>query len=196
MNLRKKLTDVDFSKHEVIIKKDELTTVHTLSLKDSCLYRVNFINVMDKLLVTGDLGNYVFCRSFIPSKEGYVSPYYWLEKLRILSEQDGEDWDSKGTREKLKEDMQEYIDYTYDGYYDFDLEENEEDETIEYYKRCIELTEEPECYYDAYAYGEYPCCWDGEDVVKVMKIKSRLQIIFDAFNEICNRLENESHDKT
>lgn len=187
--LREKLSREDFSKHILEIKQDSLTTVHSLKLENSSMYSVNFINVMDRLLVTGDFGNWVFCRKFIPSKDGYVSPYYWVEKLEILSTQQGYEFDVEGTRKQLEEEIEEYND---DHKYDKENEDDddEDDETIEYLKRCIELTEEPECYYDAYAYGEHPSDWDCESVVKVMKIKLRLNIIFDAFNEICRRLEN------
>ena len=191
---RKKYSDWDFSKYLLEIKKDELTTIHTLTLKDSGLGRVNFINVMDRLLVTGDFGNWVFCRSFIPSSEGYVSPNYWAEKGVIQSSQELEEFDKEATEKELKEYLEEYISENYNMEADEYLANyDDDDETIDYINGCIERIEDGEFDYKRYAYREKPSTWDCEDVIYCTKYKIWLLIVFDAFNEICRRIEtNES----
>lgn len=192
--LRKRYSENDFSKHILEIKEDSLTSVHTLKLKDTSCYQVNFINTMDRLLVTGDFGNWVFCRSFIPSAEGYVSPNYWAEKGFIQSSQELEEFDSEATEKELKEYLDEYIYENYNMETDEYLENyDDEDETIDYIKGCIERVEDGEFDYKRYAYREEPSTWDCEDVIYCTKYKIWLLIVFDAFNEICRRIEaNES----
>ena len=40
----------------------------------------------DKLIITGDYYNWIFCRPFTPDKDGSVSEMYWIEKLQIANE--------------------------------------------------------------------------------------------------------------
>ena len=46
-----------------------------------------FINAEGIMTVTGDWGNWVFCREFIPSPAGYASGSYWVEKAMNSSKQ-------------------------------------------------------------------------------------------------------------
>ena len=48
---------------------------------------MTFINSENIMSVTGDWGNWIFCRMFFPSSKNYVSDSYWREKLRIASKQ-------------------------------------------------------------------------------------------------------------
>ena len=74
-------------------------------------------------------------------------------------------------------------------------EEGYEDEELgemkDFYKECLdfcELYSDSEGYLHE-AYGVKPNFLDYENVVHIEKIKPRLEIIFDAFEEICNRME-------
>jgi hypothetical protein len=191
---RKKYTNWDFSKYLLEIKEDSLCTIHTLTLKDSGLGRVSFINVNSRLLVTGDFKNWVFCRCFIPSSEGYVSSNYWVEKATILSEQKCEEFDPKVTKEALKEKLGDYIDESYNMEMEEYLENyDDDDEVIDYLQGCIERVEDGEFDYTRFAYVEMPSRWDYEDVIFCERIKCKLLHVFDAFNEICKRLESEEN---
>ena len=97
----KKRTDIDFSKHEVIITKldnvVEPCVIHYLKLPDTRMNSIKFINCGGVLSVTGDYGNWIFCREFHPSEKEYVSGSYWEEKLRIASCQDPYEYDEDAT---------------------------------------------------------------------------------------------------
>ena len=76
---RHKRTDVDFSKHDLTIIKRENYLLHDLKSPDfDYTERVKFINIEGVLVVTGDYGNWIFCREFHPSSQGYVSDNYWI----------------------------------------------------------------------------------------------------------------------
>jgi hypothetical protein len=69
-------TNFDFSEHELIITKSDGLLVHTLKHKDyNKMYRFDFINTNGIMAVTGDYGNWMFCREFHPSPDGGVSDY-------------------------------------------------------------------------------------------------------------------------
>lgn len=187
---RTKHSDWDFSNYLLEIKKDNLCTIHTLTLRDSGIGRTSFINANDRLFVTGDFKNWVFCRCFVPSAKGYVSPSYWVEKATILSEQECKEFDPEETEKELQEKLELYIFEEYDespakflSDYDFGS-----DDTIDYLQGCLERVYDHEDY-QYFAYRELPNDWDCESVIYCKKIKQQFLIIFDAFNEICKRLE-------
>lgn len=134
--MREKRTDIDFSqhKHRIEIFSNSETgheiRVDHLQVGNSNYNYVQFINTDRILTVTGDYGNWTFCRPFVPSKDGYVSDLYWIEKLRMSN------------------------------YLDFDTLDMIENEDIPHYKVI-------------------PC---------------QLLAIFDAFDEICRRLEEKEID--
>ena len=84
--LRKKRTDWDFSKFDLTVSKTDNCLIHTLQKGKSLMGRVVFINTQNVMTVTGDFGNWVFCREFHPSKDGYVSDDHWAGKLQMRSE--------------------------------------------------------------------------------------------------------------
>lgn len=71
--LTKNRTGIDFSKHELIIKETDDVTIHWLKIPNSIKKNIKFTNIEGNLVVTGDFGNWIFCRNFIPSGDGYVS---------------------------------------------------------------------------------------------------------------------------
>lgn len=186
-------TGIDFSEHELIITKNDNVLIHHLKKPNTIMDNVKFINIEGVLLVTGDYSRWSFCREFHPSADGRVSDYYWCEKLSIGSSQTYSDYSSEDTYERLKESLTEYIEDRKEEDSDFD-EQTEDDDTINYYKECMSKTDD-ELEYTAYAYREYPDGFDCESVIFMKKIKPQLQVVFDAFEEICRRMKEEENDK-
>ncbi len=183
-------TDIDFSEHIVIETKQDNLLIYDFRIPETQMNRIQFINTNGILAITGDFGNWIFCREFHTSKDGYVSDHYWCEKLQISSTQTYSDYSSKETKEELRRKLKEYIEEQKSEDENFN-EHDEENEILEYFKECIRRVDD-ELDYTSYAYREYPDGLDGEDVVFVKEIKYRLKLIFDAFDEMCRRLkENE-----
>lgn len=89
-NMKGKRTGIDFSKHE--LHKSSYaggeSVVYDLKIPNTIFNRIKYINTEDIMAVTGDYGNWIFCRGFHPSKDGNACDNYWAEKLRIASTQD------------------------------------------------------------------------------------------------------------
>lgn len=98
----KKRTETDFSKHVLKVVKNDLVTIYDFAIPDTYSRSIKFINTCGIMAVTGDYGNWIFCREFHPDKEG-VSDSYWVEKLRILSCQDPYEFDSKTAQEQIQD---------------------------------------------------------------------------------------------
>lgn len=184
----KKRTNVDFSKHEhkvEIFKSDEWKEIRVDHFRkpDSWTYYIQFINTDRTLTITWDVWNWVFCRPFIPSPDWYVSDMYWCEKLRINSVQTAWEYDS----ETAQKEIQEIIDGLEDSWYEWD----DLKEMKEWYESLLSYTEnETEFLYHAhYEYGR-PDNIDHEDIPNGKMWHCRLEVIFDAFDEICARLKN------
>ena len=178
----KNRTGIDFSKHEVLITRQEGLLIHHLKKPDTVINNIKFINTNGILAVTGDFGNWIFCREFHPTADGGVSDYYWLEKLHILSSQKGEEYSSEETEKELKRGIRSGLrDYGYKG--------DELKQAKEFYKECITHVDE-EWDYIAFAHGyDKPDFIDHEQIPMVEITKQWLRIIFDGFDEICNRMK-------
>ncbi len=100
-------TNINWNKYEVV--KIELggVLIHRIAKPDTRQCSVVFINTEGILAVTGDYGNWIFCREFHPSKDGFVSDSYWVEKLKIPSTQKPTDFDPEGTEKEIKERLKE-----------------------------------------------------------------------------------------
>lgn len=182
----KSRTDIDWSNHKVDVTEHPGVLIHHIRIDGRSLHNVKFINAGGILAVTGDFGNWIFCREFHPSKEGGVSDGYWNEKLRISSVQDSDEWDAEATKRQLIHQLSEYL---------LDKGETHEDQTTEYYQECISKCDEHEFDYTYYAYREYPSNWDSECVVFVKKTKQSLKCVYDAFDEICRRIKENDANK-
>lgn len=185
--MRQKRTDYNFSEHELIIEEKDGYLKHTLKHPEySKMYLIEFLNIQDKLIVSGDYGNWMFCREFHPSEEGGVSDGYWLEKLRMNSTQEPYHYNSEETAELIKEKLKD-LDEEYDN---GDIDEKEYNQYKEYYvEECLYyVDDEIEYLYNAFR-GDKPSNLDYEDVPYVRTVKPQLNIVFDAFDEICKRLK-------
>ena len=177
----KKRTSIDLSKHVITVTKQENLLVHDFKIPNTYKNSVKFINTNGILAVTGDFGNWIFCREFHPSEKGSVSDHYWLEKLHIGSSQVGTVFDSKSTKEEIELGLEYQIEEY--GYYGDELEKMKE-----YYSDLLDYVDYSEWEYTAYAYNNKPSFLDTESVPFVKDTKTWLKIIFDCFDEMCNRI--------
>lgn len=171
---------VDFSKHEVIITQNEFVNIWYLKKPKTMCDSIKYINTNGILAVTGDYGNWIFCREFHPGPTtSGVSDGYWEEKLQISSTQQPEEYDSVNTQSAIEAmlngGLQEY------GYTDQKLEKMKT-----YMEGCLERVED-ELDYTNFAYREGPSFIDHESVILVKKTKYWLTVVFDGFEEICER---------
>ena len=170
-------TNIDWSKHEVeVIKYGEDVLVHKFRKPDMSCRSVYFINAFGVLTVTGDYGNWVFCREFHPSANGSVSDSYWCEKARIASSQQTHKYNADETRKEIERLIAE----------DEELSEKE----LEYLKDLLDQVDESYERYMVYAYDNQVGRFDFENIPCVKKIDPWLECIFDAFDEICLRMKS------
>jgi hypothetical protein len=184
-------TGIDFSEHEVLVTKNEDFLMHHLKIPGTIMNSIKFINTNGIMAVTGDFGNWIFCREFHPSanKDTRVSDGYWHEKLSIASTQEAEEFDGDATKAALKEKLEEYkLEMKDEG-----IKPNED--VIEYYEECMNKCDEHELDYSYYAYREQPAGFDYDDVILIKDYKMWLKYIFDGFEEICRRMKEEAEQK-
>ncbi len=185
-----KRTKIDFSKHKhrIDIYKNEMNDeirIDHFQINDSYMEYIQFINTKQVLTVTGDFGNWVFCRPFIPSEKGSVDDSYWLEKLQISSGQEFNKLDVKANQTQIehliKKDLEDY------GYEDEELKEAKS-----WFKELLEKSDD-ELEYLHYAFKDYniPRFLDRGLIPTYKEIPTRLLIIFDAFDEICKRIKEK-----
>ena len=185
--MRKKRTNYNFSEHELIIEEKDEYLKHTLKHPEySKMYLIEFLNIQDKLIVSGDYGNWIFCRDFHPSEDGYVSDGYWLEKLRMNSTQEPYQYNAEETELEIKEKLKQLEEEYENG----DISGKEYNQYKEYYEDdCLYyVDDEIEYLYNAFR-GDKPSNLDYEDIPYVRTVKPQLNIVFDAFDEICKRLK-------
>lgn len=187
--MKESRTGIDFSKHEHRVEifkseKNEIRIDHFQVGNNNTNY-IQFINSDRTLTVTGDFGNWVFNRPFIPSEDGYVSDPYWLEKLRIGSKQEPGRYDGEATAKEIQKLIDNGLeDYGYGGE---DLKELKE-----WYTDLLTYADN-EHEYVCHAYYAYPIPKnvDNESVPFCKSVDNWLLIIFDAFDEICKRLKEK-----
>ena len=184
----KKRTNWDFSEHThkvEIFKSDDGNEIRVDHFRkgNSNMGYVKFVNDSRGLSVFGDFNNWIFCRPFHPTADGFVSDSYWNEKLKIGSSQDHAKFDSEETEKKLTELINKGLaDY---GYTDDELIKAKE--WLKHLKTFVD--DELEYTYEAFR-GENPTEMDYEMIPFCKKGSGQLQVIFDAFDEICSRMKS------
>jgi hypothetical protein len=173
-----KRTRFDFSKHDLTVKHCDCTVIYHLAKPNTIVDSVKFINTNGILAVTGDYGNWIFCREFHPKENGSVSDGYWMEKLQIASTQKPEEYDSDATRAEIQRRLA-------------DNEDPPTDEEKEYYESLLRCVDD-EFEYTCAAYNDKPSDMDWEYIPMIRKTKYWLEVVFDAFEEICSRLKEDS----
>jgi len=181
-----KRTSWDFSEytHRVeVFKSEEGNEIRVDHLQngDSSVGYVKFVNDSRGLSVFGDFGNWIFCRPFHPSPDGFVSFGYWNEKLKTYSCQDHAKYDSDRTLEEIK-------DLINGGLEEIGLTGDELEKGVESLK-CLSEYVDDEIEYLYHAYRGFPNNLDYEYIPYVKTASYRLLVVFDAFDEICKRLK-------
>lgn len=186
-------TCIDFSQHILTTKIFKTDNWETIRVDE--FYKPNtitnwltFTNTSENLVVSWDFWNWVFCRPFIPSNNGEkISDPYWCEKLRNSSTQTAWEYDSDTSYEEVEKIIKE-------------LEENIEDyddedfyEIKDWWEDLLNHTEnELEFLYHAYWYDWLrPENIDDEEIPNWKKWHFWLEVVFDAFEEMCSRLPVE-----
>lgn len=167
----KKRTHIDFSQHEIIEEHpNENVSMYHLKLPNTRMHSIRYINAYGVLAVSGDFGNWIFCREFHPGPKEGVSDGYWREKLHIASSQQSEDYDADETIKEIDRLI-----------LDPDWESNIEE--------LKELRDQADT-----SNGEVYMNWahentsiDYEYIPYETKTKFWLQCVFDGFDEMCSR---------
>lgn len=176
--LRGKRTNVDFSEHELRVVNVGDYSSYYLKKPNSIIYSIKFICTSGITAVTGDLGNWIFCREFHPGKDEYVSDEYWAEKLNIGSVQKSHIFDPETTLEVLEQYIDENTGL-----------ENDLCEFLEVGKQLLINNGGDDTEYKEFMYNNLPNGYDFEDIPYEEKVQPRLNYVFDAFEEICSRFD-------
>lgn len=182
-----KRTNTNFEKHKHRIQifkceEEEIRVDHFQIEKSGCQY-IKFINTSDSLTVTGDYGNWIFCRPFIPFPGSTVSEMYWIEKLQMYSIQSFTeyDWDA------INKEIDDLIDHRLE---DIGYEGKDIEELKEWFRELREETDDEIAYLNK-AFRDYyaPSCLDLEYIPTFKVMPIQLKIIFDAYEEISERMK-------
>lgn len=169
----------DWSAHTYVTAKvlvgEVESTQHSLKIPGRGNFNaVVLTNVAGVCVVTGDYGNWVFCRQFVPSSGGSASPSYMDEKLRIASKQVTHSFDEESLLENAKLALKE------------ELENGETNaRRVELFQQVIDS--QPGSEQD---YFELLKDFSDVDHECYPSYKSRdvwLDIIYSAFDEMCRR---------
>lgn len=182
-----KRTEIDFSKHIHTTEHHPKMRVDVLEIPGSVVNRIVYINTHGCLMVKGDFGNWMFCREFHPSEDGYVSDSYWTEKLETLSTQTAKKYSPEKTEKELREAISEVEEITDDL--------KEQVAYKEYYENCLDYVYDEHDYISFAFRDGRPSFMDYEDVIFAEEYRGWLQIVFDGFDEMCNRIANSINKK-
>ncbi len=180
-----KRSGVDFKDHKLEIIRNDGVVIYKFKKPNTITQQVIFINACGVLTVTGDYGNWVFCREFYPGGDP-VSDMYWLEKAQISSTQKVEVFDKQATEKALGDAIRDLSKGSWDP--------QEQDELNEYYVGCLDRIYDP-MEYEMYAYREYPSFCDPNIAIKIMDTDFSLKVIFDAFDEITQKIKKRDKEK-
>lgn len=183
----KKRTSIDFSKHELKITKLNGVVIHEFKIPGTRKHMLVFINTYGVMTVTGDFGNWVFCREFHPSinSDIGVSCGYWDEKLEISSVQKSKKYDADETIKRIEDFKESFADI-------YGMEMNEDEiEWVERLENCVNDEDE----YIYVAYMERPKSIDYESVPFVQKRHFWLDAVYDGFEAICQVLKQQQREE-
>jgi hypothetical protein len=173
-------TNIDFSRHQLQVNQLDGVLIHEFKRPDTRNCMLVFINACGVMTVTGDFGNWVFCREFHPSanNESGVSAGYWDEKLQITSVQKSHKYDAEETSKRIDEFKK-----TFEECYGREMNEEELDWVEE-----LESNVDDEHEYVYLAYREKPSNIDYDSVPFGTKRHFWLDAVYDGFDAICKYL--------
>jgi hypothetical protein len=178
----KKRTDVDFSKHKLKITQLDDVLIHEFKRPDTINCMLVFINTRGVMTVTGDFGNWVFCREFHPAPDNAVSRSYWDEKLEIASVQKAHKYDPEETLKEIKNFKDEFQN-------NYGREMNEEE--LDWVEN-LESSVDDEHEYIYVAYRENPSHIYYENIPFGYKRHFWLDAVYDGFNAMCEALKADT----
>lgn len=177
--MKGKRSNVDFSEHVFnVISKSDNHYIFKFAKPQTNTYSITFVNACGILAVTGDCGNWIFCREFYPSADGYVSDSYWIEKAKIYSTQNPLVFDHGETKGEIDELLNGN-----------DCEINKDE--ARYLADIRDHVDEGEMRYLIYAHDNLPAGRDHDFIPIAKALDVGLAVIFDAFDEICRRIKDE-----
>lgn len=179
----KRRTNIDFSKHELKITELNGVLIHEFKIPGTRNCMLVFINTRGVMTVTGDFGNWVFCREFHPfaNNDSGVDSGYWDEKLQISSVQKSKKYDTDETIKRIKDFKESFIDT-----YGREMNSDEAD-----WVERLELSVYDENEYIFAAYRERPESIDYESVPFAQKRHFWLDAVYDGFEAICQVLKQQ-----
>jgi len=165
----------DFRKHKLFVEKKDNLLIHNLQLPNSKCFQVQFINLLDKLIVIGDFGEFIFNVGFTPkpTETCIISKEYWAEKLS--NHINVMEWDQKETEKKLIAKLEE---------------EEISPREMAYYKKCLYYVWAGEWEYKVAAMD----CKCNTDIIFCEKYNNQFEIIIQAFKEVCKRLNKKKKE--
>ena len=177
-------TKIDFSKHELKITQFDWVLIHEFKKPDTTNHMLVFINTCGVMTVTGDFGNWVFCREFHPSASGgCVNEGYWDEKLEISSVQKSDIYDVEGTIKEIVRFKENFKD-------NYGRKMNEDE--LHWFQNLLNIADDTYGY--AYvAYRETPEAIDYECIPCKQKRHFWLDVVYDGFDAICEVLRKEEN---
>ena len=178
-----KRTNLNFSEHIYTKYSDKYCTIFELKIPNTIRNSIKFINSCGVMSVTGDFGNWVFCREFHPSADGGVSGGYWDEKLQMYSEQTYKKFDSDETIREINDFKSNYGE---------DYSEKYHEEISDWIEQ-LEYSVYDEIEYKNEAFRNKPDIIDYERVPFGEIRHKWLNYIYDGFDEICNRIKLEEN---
>lgn len=179
----KKRTEIDFSRHELKVTDLDGVLIHRFKRPDTRNCMIVFINTCGVMTVTGDFGNWVFCREFHPSpnNDSGVSSGYWDEKLEIASVQKSHQYDSDETLRLIEE-----FEKSFEDNYGRGMNEEESDWIAD-----LKNNVDDEHEYTYLAYRQMPNDIDYESVPFGKKRHFWLNAIYDGFDAVCELLKQK-----
>ncbi|WP_044213509.1 hypothetical protein [Flammeovirga sp. OC4] len=177
----------DFSLHTHTVdiftnSKGEEIRIDTFQEEDYRMGLVKFKNDENGLTVTGDFGVWVFERNFIPCKGFKINKMYWSEKLIATSIREYCEYDPIQTCEAIEAIINNDLE-------DWGYEGEELENQKEFYEDLLNYVDD-EIEYKYHAYRSlFPFDVDHDGIPYFKKGSVKLDVIFDAFEEICRRMK-------
>lgn len=184
----KKRTGIDFSKHELRVHQHSSgdpaiddVSIYVFKKPGTNIHSIRLVNACGVLAVTGDFGNWVFCREFHPGPGEGVSDGYWDEKLEIASVQKSDEFSAEETLKAIAEFEENFSDR-------WGREMNEEElDWIEELKESVD----DEISYIQLAYRQMPSSIDYETVPFAKTRHRWLEAVYDGFDAMCEFMSNQ-----
>ena len=175
--------NMDFSKCELTIHRDEYVTIHKLHKDTSPTFNIDFINTNGVCVITGTCGEWVLSDNLLPKPGSRICDDYWAKKLSSHETgQEAYEFSKQFTKDAIVEDIKS-VNHSY--------EEEDYRTVMDYFVGCLECLEESQLEYEHFAINELPDCMECESIVIARSIKKDVLYIFDVFEEICRRLKEQ-----